>query len=173
MNRLHREHEVGLALDGPLLHQVGRDGPITAASCTPYYRSVSEKKAYEGLDLLTGHVDPVVGGGRSAALTAPGWCGPHAASLNGYAVLCEKKLEDIRSIDGGVLVRSGGLIRIASSEPQIAVKKRSGAELERLERDVEWILWGKREGFVSVERSPEKGSIVYVRSDDPVVCKAE
>jgi hypothetical protein len=89
------------------------------------------------------------------------------------AVLCEKKLAELQAIDGGVLVRSGGLIRIASSQAEIAVTKRSGAELERLERDVEWILWGKREGFVSVERSPEKGSIVYVRSDDPVVCKAE
>lgn len=171
MNRLHREHEVGLPLGAPLLHQVGRSGSITAASCTPYYRTVSEKKAYEGLDLLTGHVDPVVGGGRSAALTAPGWRGPHAAGLNGYAVLCEKALEEIRAIGSGVLVRSRGLIRIASSEAEIAVTKRSGAELERLERNVEWILWGNREGFVVLEREQGDGTVIYVRSNDAIVCQ--
>ncbi|MBS3762816.1 MAG: HEAT repeat domain-containing protein [Planctomycetes bacterium] len=173
MNRLHRDHQTGLALKNPILHQVGRTGDITAAACTPYYRSVSDKKKYPGLDLLTGDVNPEVGGGRSAALTAPGWKGPHAASLNGFNVLCEKGLDDVRAVENGIAVTSEGLIRIASSKNKLTVKKSSGAPLKRLETDIEWVLWGDEEAFMNVEKPAESSTVIYVRSKDQVVCTAK
>ncbi|MFP4028141.1 MAG: HEAT repeat domain-containing protein [Candidatus Brocadiia bacterium] len=173
MKRLHQDHKSGLPLENPILHQVGRTGDITAAACTPYYRSVSEKKKYPGLDLLTGDVNPEVGGGRNGALTAPGWKGLHAASLNGFTVLCEKELDGIKAVIDGIAVSSEGLIRIASSKKGLTVKKSTDAPLKRLETNIEWVLWGDEEGFMNVAKPAESSTVIYVRSKDQIVCTAK
>lgn len=164
---VHRDFGHGLELRGPILHQSLEADGLTAAAATGYYRTVSESYAYEGVDLLTGEPNPKVGGGRSGTIVARDLRAEYVACVSGIAILCEQPIKEIREVDGALIVRSDGLIRAASETGAVKVTRTDG-ELPTPESPMDWLVFGKEEGVLTLPLGKTGNQVVYVRSRAPV-----
>jgi len=164
---VHRDFGHGMEVAGPILHQSQSADGFTAAAATGYYRTVSERHAYEGVDLLTGEASPKVGGGRSGTIVAQDLRAEHVACVSGIAILCEQPIKEIKQADGGLLVHSDGLIRAASETGAVQVTRADG-ELPTPEDPMDWLVFGKEEGVLTLPLGNTGNQVTYIRSSTPV-----
>lgn len=132
---------------GTVRQVIGRTDQITGAASS---WGASDKKEYAGVDLLTGELNPSVGGGRSGALVTTEYAGKYVACYNGVAVLCEQPIQSVAKIAGGLRVQSAGLMRTTG---KVALP----------EQTADWILTGTDDGMVTLTGR------TYFRSRQPVV----
>ena len=168
LNELHRKYGLGLNLDGPVLHQVYAGESFTAAASTGYYRTVSDRQTYEGIDLLTGAVNPPVGGGRTGTIVARDLTGKYLATTEGLAILCEKPIRKIEKTEGGFLVETEGLMRVAAATGNPTVVRAEGEALPEIEEPIPWVLYGTEEGTATVPVGKSDRSVLYVRCSRPL-----
>ena len=90
LNRLAAEKQIGVKFDGPIGMEAGAVNGLTAmASC----RAAPEAFTLNGIDLLSGLVNPVLARNRSGAMVAESFKGRYVATFNGVAVLADQPLE--------------------------------------------------------------------------------
>ncbi len=159
-------------LDGPILHSVRKVGGVTAAACSGYYRDVSERVAYKGVDLLTGEANPEVGGGLSGALVADRFQSGHLHLEDGFMFLSEHPLnrEVLQKTPGGWIWLGGGLLRVTRQGP-LGVVPLEGPPLRSVavEEMGRWLMGGKPTGVLILSPgSTDAVWRVYVRSEQPV-----
>lgn len=154
-------------LDGPVLHESLNTAGLTAAAATGYYREVSDRQAYPGLDLLTGETNPVVGGGISAALAVKDFRAGHVAVMNGIAWLAERPPERVEATPEGLELRGGGLVRLAS-DGALRIQAKEGAPLAVVSNAAVWIVEGGGEGLAEMDSGGTNPPVVYVRSERDV-----
>jgi HEAT repeat protein len=167
LNGLRKDLGAGVELRGAILHQTLETDLLTAAATTAYYGTVSEKRAYPGVDLLTGEPNPVVGGGRSGTVTAKDFRGRYVACVDGLAILSEKPIQLLEKLADGLLVQTDGLFRAASETGAVKVTKEDGRALSLVEDWVDWLLFGEEEGAVCPPIDDTGNQVVYVRSQVP------
>jgi hypothetical protein len=156
-------------LAGPVLHGVESVAGVTAAAVTGYYKDVSEKQAYDGLDLLTGEADPGVGGGLSAALAATNFVSGHVAVLNGVSLLAERAPVRVKPAGGGLVFSGGGLVRLASPGG-VDVAAKEGAPLLLVTNAAVWIAEQSDEGMAEIMAGTNR-PVMYVRSEREIIVK--
>jgi len=169
LNSVHEEHGVGLALKGPILHQILETDAFVAATCTGYFRNVSETHAYPGVDLMAGRKDPPVGGGRSGTIVARQYVGKYAASMSGVSVLCYRPITKAEKTEGGMLVQSPGLMRAGSALGAVTLRPQTGEPLAQVEEPVQWIVYGEEEGYATFPFRETGSMVTYFRCKRPVI----
>ena len=168
---IQQKHGIGLRLDKPILHQSLSTETLTAASATRYFRGVSEKHVYTGIDLLTGVRNPSVGGGMSGAVIAENFTGKFVASHSGIAVLSEAPLLKVEEKGDEVIVQSEGLIRASCISGELKVIPVDGGELPEVKEPMDWIVYGKEEGIARVPVGDDGEALTFFRCDRPVRLK--
>ena len=168
---LHQKHNIGLKLDKPILHQSLTTENLTAASATRYFRGVSERHVYPGIDLLTGVRNPSVGGGMSGAVIAENFTGKYIASHSGIAVLSEAPLLKVEKKGNDMIVQSKGLIRASCISGELQVVPVVGAELAEVKEPMGWIVSGKEEGIARVPVGKDGETLTFVRCERQVRLK--
>lgn len=138
---------------GPSRHVVGHVDQLTGAATS---WGASDKFNYPGFDLLTGELNPNVGGGRSGALVTTNYIGKYAAVLNGVTIFADHPLQ-AEPVAGGMRVRCDGLMRSGA----VTVEP----ELPAVANVPEWILTSTSDGIGT------NGAATYLRSQKPVVIR--
>lgn len=168
INKLAREHQVGVELTGPPLQMVWREAGITGAACS----GGSVSNILTGVDLLDGSPNPGVGPGRSGALVSTNLVGKYAASLNGVAVLGEAPLAEVAPVAGGLRVRCAELLRAGGQHGHVSVAVEGGGRLAEIEPEKanEWVLFGKADGFLNRSiRGNTNKAVTFIRCSQTVV----
>lgn len=167
INQLQKDSGIGLALGGPILHEVLDTTNLLAAATTRYYAEAKDVKTYKGLDLLTGQLDPVVGEGSSGVMIGREFIGRFVASLSGLAILSTRPLGKIERMESGIRMQNDGLVRVASETGRVTIKPEGGAVLPTVKDPNTWLILGTDEGVATL---PVKGSapLTYYRCSRPV-----
>ena len=162
VNALHKEHAIGFELNGPEALQAQQEGSLVAAASG----GSSGDHSLQGVDLLTGEANPAVGPGLSGAIVARNWRGTFIASFNGVSVLCDKPIDDVQPVPGGLRIRCSGLTRAGSQTGDVEVTPDGGQALPVIEADAaaEWILFGDEEGLASLVIRDTDSRATYIRS---------
>ncbi|MBM4030811.1 MAG: hypothetical protein FJ291_03400 [Planctomycetes bacterium] len=155
---LHKDLGVGIRADGvPGMIRAKGDG-VTACISNG---SAAAEATVLGVDLFSGEANPVVGRGRSAAITVDNYRGAYAASYNGVSILCDAPIEEVKPVAGGLEVRCAGLIRAAAARGDVTVRPQPPAVEGQTETILKWVLFGDTGG---VARLPGAGSrLIFVR----------
>lgn len=90
INGPQRDAGPGLALNGPVLHEILESSNLLAAATTSYYDESKDVKTYPGLDLLTGERQPQLGRGPGGVMIGHDFVGGFAAALSDLAVLATR-----------------------------------------------------------------------------------
>ncbi len=159
VNRLHRDHGVGFDDDAvPGMFRAGAGG---LAACVSGGNAAAEVKM-PGLDIYTGEADPVVAKKRSAAITADDYRGRYVASYNGVTILCDKPIEDVKAVPGGLEVKCPGLMRASAVGGNVRLAPELPARQGAPEAILKWILFGSEDGSARIAGGPAES--VFVRS---------
>lgn len=167
INRLAREEKVGVELTGPTRQMIWNEAGIQGAACG----DGSISNMVQGVDLLTCASSPVVGPGRSGALTTTNLFGKYVASANGVVARCERPIQKAEPVAGGLRITCDGLIE-AGSAGLVAVSVEGGRALPPVATGQfnDWVLFGSEEGISAPP--PGKPGRIYLRSAHPVTITA-
>lgn len=167
--RLHDEHGLGVPLAGPVLHVTGTaaagGGTVVGDSAARY--PACGAATIPGTDLLTGAVDPVVDPARYGTVAAREMIGRHVAVAHGIHLLAERPFDEIRAIDGGFVVRTGGLVRVASARGTVRIEPVDGPPLAEPADGPAWLIRDTRPGHARIAESDDgadAGTVDYFRA---------
>jgi len=168
VNALAKERGVGLELGGPVGMLTGSRGGVTGMASA---YAAPEACTLSGVDLLTGETSPVVQKGRSAAVVADGFRNTFTASHNGVSILCDKRIDKVEAIDGGLRVECTGLIRAGSVTGAVSVSQQDGRRLPVISRRKEITQWILRSQDGGLAHWPVAGTgrvVAFIRCAGPV-----
>lgn len=175
LNELKTKSNVGIAIDGPIRHEMlagnGWIAETTAGS------QVEHK--LKGNDMLTGALNPVVGTYKSAAFVATDFQGRFAASLNGVSVLCDQPIKKIEKTDGGIVIECDGLMQASSVTGKLDVKPVKGDAIKAIkDEDLNrWVIFDNTSGIATQATGDGKESdpatLVYVRYNGAVTIRTK
>ena len=171
--RLHDEHGLGVPLAGPPLHVTGTaaagEGHVVGDSAARY--PACGPATLPGIDLLTGVADPVVDPGLYGAVASERMLGRHVAVADGIHVLADRPFDEVRAIDGGLVVRTGGLVRVASARGSARIEPVDGPPLAEPPDALAWLLRDTRPGHARIAEQADgksSGPVDYFRASGAV-----
>jgi hypothetical protein len=170
INKLHAERHVGVAFSGPVgMERADLPGVVAAAAC---WSAPTGELTLPGVDLLTGIVNPVLRKARGATFVAHEHRGKYAAAYGGIAVLCQNPIVELKPLDDGLEIDSGGgLIQAVSAHG--AVDVRAGVELPEIAavKVLTWMLLSRDPGLARVMREQPGGIVTYLRAPGKVTLR--
>lgn len=172
INRIHKAYGVGLELNGPACLELAQTDRIQAAASNRYYGKAKGKVRLAGLDVMTGEVNPEVGGelGQKSSLVARDYIGKHLAATMSITALSDEPFISARKDGDDLILHSAGVIRASSLAGSVRVTPEDGKTLPEVDDPVSWLLFSEKEG---VARFPRLGHLMtYVRSSSPVRMRA-
>jgi HEAT repeat protein len=163
---------IGMAFTEPAGLVTGRAAGLTGFAAS---KPVASTRVVQGMDLLTGRVDPVLEAARAAAIVGDSYRGEFVAVEQGVCVLGDAPLEAVEKVDGGLTVRCRGLLRAVSprgvaaawsgsAPPEIATAPGDDATF------LAWLLESEAPGVATLPQ-PEGPPVTLIRTNATVTLR--
>ncbi len=162
---------IGLRLEPPATMEVLRFDAIQAAAGSHYYRTVRDALTLEGLEVMTGELNPEVGGPRNrrSALVLRDYANRFVAASPAVTVVADEPLVRAEIEGEALVVHAPGILRAVSVSGNVEVRTLSGRALPEPENFVAWLLFSEDEGIARFQnRGDDSFWTTYVRCREPV-----
>jgi len=161
---------IGVAMNGPLLHETIADQGLTASATTRYHKQLQATEPLDGIELLTGELNPDTGTSRGTVVTTT-FTGKYVVATGALHAFASRPFTVAETKGNAMRLASPGLIRVTGPDQTTRILDDTGQPLPAVDPETphDWMFLQNTPGIIPAPgRKPGDRATWYVRATEPI-----